>query len=191
MSVTDVVNDLIAPLLVFFNTLMGSIVLLGLMVIFLLVCLALLKRSRRKAGAQKKPPVMTDGSSTDDLTKDIPAITPSNVDIGGIAGAGEVGEVGADDDADDDLDEDDDRPKFTFFRRKKKSQSTKTPPNSDAAENGAGKPETSSYDEELKVLHDVEQEMLATRQLYINGHISKDVYVAETRALYERVQNVE
>jgi hypothetical protein len=190
LSVTDVVNDLIAPLLVFFNTLMGSIVLLGLMVIFLLVCLALLKRSRRKAGAQKKPPVMTDGSSTDDLTKDIPAITPSNVDIVGIAGAGEVGAVGADD-ADNDLVEDDDRPKFTFFRRKKKSPSTETPPNSDAAENGAGKPETSSYDEELKVLHDVEQEMLATRQLYINGHISKDVYVAETRALYERVQNAE
>lgn len=188
LSVTDIVKDLIAPLLVFFNTLIGSIVLLGLMIIFLLVCLALLKRSRRKAGAQKKPLVVTDGSSTDDLTKDIPAITPANVDIGGIAGAGEVGADGADDD---DLDEDDDRPKFTFFRRKKKSPSTKTPPNSDAAESGAGEPETSSYDEELKVLNDVEQEMLATRQLYINGHISKDVYVAETRALYERVQNAE
>jgi hypothetical protein len=34
----------------------------------------------------------------------------------------------------------------------------------------------------------IEQEMLATRQLYLDGVISKDVYVAETRNLYGKAQ---
>ena len=34
----------------------------------------------------------------------------------------------------------------------------------------------------------LEQEMLATRQLYLDGQISKEVYVMETRALYDKAQ---
>ncbi len=34
----------------------------------------------------------------------------------------------------------------------------------------------------------IEQEMLATRQLYLDGVISKDVYVTETRNLYNKAQ---
>ena len=35
----------------------------------------------------------------------------------------------------------------------------------------------------------LEQEMLATRQLYLDGVISKEVYVSETRALYSKAQS--
>ena len=35
----------------------------------------------------------------------------------------------------------------------------------------------------------LEQEMLATRQLYLDGVISKEVYVSETRALYPKAQS--
>ena len=35
----------------------------------------------------------------------------------------------------------------------------------------------------------LEQEMLATRQLYLDGMISKEVYVSETRALYSKAQS--
>ena len=38
------------------------------------------------------------------------------------------------------------------------------------------------------VLVAIEQEMLATRQLYLDGVISKEVYVSETRALYGKAQ---
>jgi hypothetical protein len=34
----------------------------------------------------------------------------------------------------------------------------------------------------------IEQEMLAVRQLYADGHILKDVYVAETRRLYGKAK---
>ena len=34
----------------------------------------------------------------------------------------------------------------------------------------------------------IEQEMLATRQLYLDGSISKEVYIAETRSLFQKAQ---
>ena len=34
----------------------------------------------------------------------------------------------------------------------------------------------------------IEQEMLATRQLYLDGLISKEVYIAETRSLFQKAQ---
>ena len=36
----------------------------------------------------------------------------------------------------------------------------------------------------------IEQEMLAIRQLFADGHILKDVYVAETRRLYGKAKNL-
>ena len=37
----------------------------------------------------------------------------------------------------------------------------------------------------------IEQEMLAVRQLYADGHILKDVYVAETRRLYGKAKAIQ
>ena len=36
----------------------------------------------------------------------------------------------------------------------------------------------------------IEQEMLAIRQLFVDGHILKDVYVAETRRLYGKAKTL-
>ncbi len=42
--------------------------------------------------------------------------------------------------------------------------------------------------EDDKYLLGIEQEMLATRQLYLDGLISKEVYIAETRSLFQKAQ---
>ncbi len=52
--------------------------------------------------------------------------------------------------------------------------------------NGAEK--TQSEDD--AALAAIEQEMLAMRQLFADGHILKDVYVAETRRLYGRAKTL-
>jgi hypothetical protein len=44
------------------------------------------------------------------------------------------------------------------------------------------------HEDPERVLVAIEQEMLATRQLYLDGVISKEVYVSETRALYGKAQ---
>ena len=62
---------------------------------------------------------------------------------------------------------------FVFHRRKAKNQVT-------ALQIDDADPEVA--------LAAIEQEMLATRQLYLDGVISKDVYVAETRNLYGKAQ---
>ena len=62
---------------------------------------------------------------------------------------------------------------FVFHRRKAKNQGT-------AMQIDDADPEVA--------LAAIEQEMLATRQLYLDGVISKDVYVAETRNLYGKAQ---
>lgn len=73
---------------------------------------------------------------------------------------------------------------FTFFKRKPKSVdsaavSENCNPAPNAGDAGAG---------DDAVLAGLEQEMLATRQLYLDGMISKEVYVTETRALYQKAQ---
>ena len=53
----------------------------------------------------------------------------------------------------------------------------------------AGAADAAPSDKEDDVfLLGLEQEMLATRQLYLDGMISKEVYVMETRALYDKAQ---
>ncbi len=42
--------------------------------------------------------------------------------------------------------------------------------------------------EDDEYLLGIEQEMLATRQLYLDGLISKEVYIAETRSLFQKAQ---
>lgn len=63
---------------------------------------------------------------------------------------------------------------FRFFKRKSKA---------------AGDDATSQSAEDDVFLLGLEQEMLATRQLYLDGLITKEVYVTETRALYDKAQS--
>jgi len=63
---------------------------------------------------------------------------------------------------------------FRFFKRKAKGAS--------------GAPDASLADDDVFLLG-LEQEMLATRQLYLDGLITKEVYVTETRALYDKAQS--
>ena len=65
-------------------------------------------------------------------------------------------------------------PGFRFFKRKGKAA---------AAVADGSDPEDDVF------LLGLEQEMLATRQLYLDGLISKEVYVTETRALYDKAQS--
>jgi hypothetical protein len=53
-------------------------------------------------------------------------------------------------------------------------------------EPGSGS-EAAGEDAALKA---IEQEMLAARQLYSNGHLIKEVYVSETRRLYEKARTL-
>ena len=63
---------------------------------------------------------------------------------------------------------------FRFFKRKSKAVADDT---------------TSQSVEDDVFLLGLEQEMLATRQLYLDGLITKEVYVTETRALYHKAQS--
>ena len=63
---------------------------------------------------------------------------------------------------------------FRFFKRKSKAVAEDMP--------------AESVEDDVFLLG-LEQEMLATRQLYLDGLITKDVYVTETRALYNKAQS--
>ena len=63
---------------------------------------------------------------------------------------------------------------FRFFKRKGRGV--------------ASKPSGDDPEDDVFLLG-LEQEMLATRQLYLDGLISKEVYVTETRALYDKAQS--
>ena len=91
---------------------------------------------------------------------------------------------------------------FTFFKRNSKSSVAHvgtTQPASQDADTGiaaVGEAATAAtHDSQMVALDDDafligrEQEMLATRQLYLDGMISKEVYVSETRALYSKAQS--
>ena len=62
---------------------------------------------------------------------------------------------------------------FTFFRKRSKDEGSQS--------------ETANPEDDVFLLG-LEQELLATRQLYLDGLISKEVYVTETRALYDKAQ---
>ena len=73
---------------------------------------------------------------------------------------------------------------FTFFKRK-----PKTADGTVVYETGNAEPNAGDADgDDNAVLAGLEQEMLAMRQLYLDGMISKEVYVTETRALYHKAQ---
>jgi hypothetical protein len=94
-----------------------------------------------------------------------------------------------------------------FAKDQRKSAADKTPPVElsekidapAAAETNSGRgfsffkkepdagAEAAGEDAALKA---IEQEMLAVRQLYSNGHLIKEVYVSETRRLYEKARTL-
>ena len=65
---------------------------------------------------------------------------------------------------------------FQFFKRKSKTEAAAE------AESGAVGVEEDAY------LVDIEKRMLAARQQYLDGQISKQVYVEQTRDLYEKAK---
>ncbi len=174
------ISDVIVVLFAFFDSLMGSLVLLGVMGVLMVCSLMLLSRSRKKSRARKagsKQPVepsfaQADGSATghdgDSAASQLES-EPEDADLAldkdAAAGYGGASSSG-----------------FTFFRRKGAKKTSSVIKDDDDMGSSAVK----SADEDY--LSAVEQEMLATRQLYLNGHISKDVYVSETRALYKRAR---
>ena len=222
MSFVEVMTDVFAPMFGFFNSLLGSIFLFGLMLILLMLSLLLLGRSRRKraqaASAGPIEPTIAPASET------TPETTPESASESASELAGEQGSASADAvvisasapeavDANAATQEDDTATAssvqpakangFSFFKRKK-TKTAAAPesgtPESVSPDVGAagGTPAMPSFEdaegegtERNEMLSQVEQEMLATRQLYLNGHISKDVYIAETRTLYERAQRSE
>ena len=72
-------------------------------------------------------------------------------------------------------------PGFRFFRKKPKSAG----PQSEVAGQSRS---AEKIDDDIYLLG-LEQEMLATRRLYLDGLITKEVYVTETRALYNKAQS--
>lgn len=75
---------------------------------------------------------------------------------------------------------------FKFFKKKVKAGSSH--PAAGTASAGTVSAGVNDVDDDIYLLG-LEQEMLATRQLYLDGLISKEVYVTETRALYDKAQS--
>ncbi|MAA77048.1 MAG: hypothetical protein CML73_03325 [Rhodobiaceae bacterium] len=81
---------------------------------------------------------------------------------------------------------------FTFFKRKSGTRDCVATAGSDTSSIDG----TYALNSDSKVSGDdallagLEQEMLATRQLYLDGIISKEVYISETRVLYQKAQTL-
>ena len=191
----DSLGPAILAALSFFNTLIGSLVLLAFMGVLMIFSLILLSRSRKKQAAKAtvddkmiepsiEPAVDEAGpaiseTAEEDMTVLATSAVGASADHAGDSGALASDSTAANSDASNI--EAAAPAGFSFFRRKK---SSKPKVASTDSTDVADLPEMV----ETPALHAVEQEMLATRQLYLNGHISKDVYVAETRALYARAK---
>ena len=79
---------------------------------------------------------------------------------------------------------------FTFFKRKSSTRECAAAPlsNASSCEEDYTSNNASTALGDDHVLAGLEQEMLATRQFYLDGTISKEVYVSETRALYQKAK---
>lgn len=135
----------------------------------LVIWLAIRLRRAKKAGEQ---PVKKD---TPEITfDDVTAQAAADMPAGQAQDGGAQGEVAADMPAGLAPDE---VPQpaagFKFFKK--------------SARGEAGSATAADPEDDVFLLG-LEQEMLATRQLYLDGLISKEVYVMETRALYDKAQ---
>ena len=85
---------------------------------------------------------------------------------------------------------------FQFMRRQRKKAKdnqaqdshVQSPIDGQLAEDNVASADSASDD--LKRITDIEQQMLAIREMFRQGEISRSVYVAETKALYETAQLV-
>ena len=202
----DSLSSAILTAFSFFNSLIGSLALLAFMGVLMVLSLILLSRSRKKkaakaakaAGVQEpslghpaSSPEYSEVSDTSESANDVTILSAAPAG----AEAPVAAELTAESVADSALEpaapagnaatnEELAAPSgFSFFRRKQKATADST------SSHDANSAMTSAAKDGVPpTLHSVEQEMLATRQLYLNGHISKDVYVAETRSLYARAR---
>lgn len=66
-------------------------------------------------------------------------------------------------------------PAFAIFKKRKSASEAETSP---------------TIVDELSSLTDVERDMLAVKELYDTGHISLEIYVDETKKLYEKAKSL-
>ena len=74
---------------------------------------------------------------------------------------------------------------FAIFKKKKKPARPKP---SEVVGDGAGPNDSKPLDQVVGKLAEIERDMLALKELFESGHIDAEVYVEETRKLYETAQ---
>ena len=144
------------------------LVLLGLLMVWLLV------RLRRTRLAKRADATFVSEVTFDDISAEAAAGSPRGMPL--IAAAAEAEEAPAAS-----APENEPVSGFRFFKKKSKDAN---PPSEAAGQSRSAE----EIDDDIYLLG-LEQEMLATRQLYLDGLITKEVYVAETRALYDKAQS--
>lgn len=73
---------------------------------------------------------------------------------------------------------------FAIFKKRKKPAR----PNAERSRGSRTEPASNAGDTVISQLFQIERDMLALKELYEAGHISVDVYVSESRTLYDRAK---
>ena len=141
-------------------------------VLFLLLFLVLRRNAQKRKGL--RPNAQAAAMAAAALEKEAEA-TPQ-IDMG--PSSGNQHETAL---AQGDMVSEDDGSGFRLMKRQRKKNKDK---NIDAPRSVAGS------QDDLARLVDIEQEMLAIREMFRQGEISRSVYVAETKALYETARLV-
>ena len=142
--------------------------LLGLLMVWLLM------RLRRARLARQADAVFASEVTFDDISAEAAADSPVSVEQGLPADGDTATAAGSGS-------ESEPVSGFRFFKKKAKKDRAE-------AETGTKPRSAEDIDDDIYLLG-LEQEMLATRQLYLDGVITKEVYVTETRALYDKAQS--
>ena len=177
--ILPILTDVTALLTAHFDGPQGSLqalALAGVVVILLLFVVARRQgqKTQRSVASASEPVVLGELVTKAELSGE-----PTPAKLAGDGEADALAAVAAKKDAKDTASPEDEEKSgkniggFVFHRRKAKNHGT-------AMQIDDADPEVA--------LAAIEQEMLATRQLYLDGVISKDVYVAETRNLYGKAQ---
>lgn len=141
-------------------------------VLFLLLFLVLRRNAQKKKGL--RPNAQAAAMAAEALEQQ--AETAPQINMG--QEPEDMAMAGASQDA---MPTDDENSGFKFMKRQRKKSKDKKA--------DADKGQASSQDD-LARLVDIEQEMLAIREMFRQGEISRSVYVAETKALYETARLV-
>lgn len=141
-------------------------------VLFLLLFLVLRRNAQKKKGL--RPNAQAAAMAAEALEQQ--AETAPQINMG--QEPEDMATAGASQDA---MPADDENSGFKFMKRQRKKSKDKKA--------DANRSQASSQDD-LARLVDIEQEMLAIREMFRQGEISRSVYVAETKALYETARLV-